>query len=914
MANGGFQVTNEIRNANGHFGWADAGIQRQILPVATRAAENLLFAGPTLFFAFRVKPVDLHRNHERMGERLDAGETDVRRALLELFQFRYRHGVAGRQAGRAGHAQQDDFGGILTRAGDEEGIMRHAECVEFSVVAGQDDCFLVIDVAESADQLGASESTASADSVRSCAPFFWELVAGGGIFKVFLRWRGIDSPHGLSQPFNFAGVVIRSFMNLFPAYRRRTSFAAGVMIALALATGAGFASASTLSLNIAGGGVVSLKANGRFLTNFPAGGSVVLTNGTKCSLAGKAMPGFAFAGWAGSFAGNQSSLTFVVAEDVNLTATFKDKQKPVVGVNYIPGSSALATPSLFIGGTAHDNAAVTNVYCSLTTSPKIFNWQPAASLNGWTSWWSTVTLTPGTNWLAAYAVDSSGLCSGTNPQKLIYTVTPPVLTNVTLIAYTNGVAVDYLNLGTNTFTEMTGVGTYNYKMTSSIFGRLALIYGAPPSATGRSNNVTLPLQFSDATDGTFTDADGVHTFTVQPANGFASPTLNGSIIALNYADGVNVSDLTFLSPPNVVTNTSPLNSNPATLALDADYPGAPGDRVAVTFTHWLYVSETASWVQFPNQLYAGMVVDIGSSNITVLFDSTPIVNKTRRNLVTNAPLQILDCNLTNYVNGSLAAGTSARFTYTNSSPDGSLLVLTQGATSQYVVLFFTNDASAGTFYEEDYSGVGKPPFAVNTGWFGIALPPQITAQPQSVSEVSNTVPVTFSVAAKGTPTLHYQWQFNGTNLTDGTPPWSTCTIAGSTSNSLTISNASTNDIGSYQVVVTNQYGSAISKAAQLTLTPAIMVPPRNITASTNGTAQFSVSAIGIPPLTYQWQQNGNNLSDGATSWGSFISHSTGTNLIITTVNTNDAGNYQVIIGNNYGSVTSSIATLKIAVP
>ena len=65
--------------------------------------------------------------------------------------------------------------------------------------------------------------------------------------------------------------------------------------------------------------------------------------------------------------------------------------------------------------------------------------------------------------------------------------------------------------------------------------------------------------------------------------------------------------------------------------------------------------------------------------------------------------------------------------------------------------------------------------------------------------------VTFNVIVSGTGPLSYQWQFDGTN------------IAGATNSSYTVANAETNNIGYYQAIVTNLYGSIESSAATLSL-------------------------------------------------------------------------------------------------
>src|SRR6266487_4592145 len=82
--------------------------------------------------------------------------------------------------------------------------------------------------------------------------------------------------------------------------------------------------------------------------------------------------------------------------------------------------------------------------------------------------------------------------------------------------------------------------------------------------------------------------------------------------------------------------------------------------------------------------------------------------------------------------------------------------------------------------------------------------PQVTADPASQT-LCQGARVTFSVSATGDPVLMFQWQ------KDGGP------IDGATDPSYTISSITSGDAGSYDVVVSNPCGSAVSNAAILTV-------------------------------------------------------------------------------------------------
>ncbi len=90
--------------------------------------------------------------------------------------------------------------------------------------------------------------------------------------------------------------------------------------------------------------------------------------------------------------------------------------------------------------------------------------------------------------------------------------------------------------------------------------------------------------------------------------------------------------------------------------------------------------------------------------------------------------------------------------------------------------------------------------------------------------------------------------------------------------------------------------------------PVIVAPPTNQLVSQGSNAQFSVAAIGSQPLSYQWMFNSSNLTDNAQITGSQSNV-----LTLASVTMANAGTYQVIVTNAYGSVTSSVATLTVPI-
>jgi alpha-tubulin suppressor-like RCC1 family protein len=210
-----------------------------------------------------------------------------------------------------------------------------------------------------------------------------------------------------------------------------------------------------------------------------------------------------------------------------------------------------------------------------------------------------------------------------------------------------------------------------------------------------------------------------------------------------------------------------------------------------------------------------------------------------------------------------------------------------GQTGTGITLTNVQSTHAGNYdvVVTNFLGSVTSAVAVLTVW----VPPSLTAQPQSRTNIAGTT-ASFSVTAAGTTPLAYQWQLNGTP------------VGSATGASYTITNVQAVHAGDYTVVVTNVAGSVTSVVAVLTVwvPPAITGQPQSRTNVAGTTASFSVAATGTAPLSYQWRFNGTPLAG-----------QTGTNLTLTNVQSIHAGNYAVVVTNVAGSVTSVVATLTV---
>jgi len=180
----------------------------------------------------------------------------------------------------------------------------------------------------------------------------------------------------------------------------------------------------------------------------------------------------------------------------------------------------------------------------------------------------------------------------------------------------------------------------------------------------------------------------------------------------------------------------------------------------------------------------------------------------------------------------------------------------------------------------------------------VLAPPFVQAQPRSLSVVLGTN-LSLSFGVIGTLPMEYQWQWGGSNL------------PGATNAALAIQGFQTTNAGSYQVVITNNYGGTTSAVTVLTgvASPLITSQPASQSVVLGSNAAFQVTATGAGKLTYQWKLNGAKLADG-----SRVSGATTSSLALGSVTAASAGSYEVTVNNSLGSAVSAGATLAVVVP
>jgi len=240
----------------------------------------------------------------------------------------------------------------------------------------------------------------------------------------------------------------------------------------------------------------------------------------------------------------------------------------------------------------------------------------------------------------------------------------------------------------------------------------------------------------------------------------------------------------------------------------------------------------------------------------------------------------------------------------------------EGAWQAYGANPLDEDAGGAHYLEYDFTAAATNAFCLMSNLIGnnatmvyastveddsVPFAPFITYEPAATAVGNSFV---FNVSAVGTTNLSYQWYVNTASNTSGATALSNGNgYSGATNSSLTFS---TNLLGYYFVIVTNNYGAITSTVAQLNPLPIIETQPTVVKQGQS--LEFVMAAGGFPPLSYQWYVNTTNGTAGATAVNNGVGYS-GANTNALTVSTNFLEYYFVVVSNSYGAITSSVVVI-----
>jgi len=251
--------------------------------------------------------------------------------------------------------------------------------------------------------------------------------------------------------------------------------------------------------------------------------------------------------------------------------------------------------------------------------------------------------------------------------------------------------------------------------------------------------------------------------------------------------------------------------------------------------------------------------------------------------------------------------------------------LTPAKGGTYTVTFNSTNAGGAILSGQNYDS-----------YWAFGYPPLFTNSLPASTNVSSGTGVTLSIAVGGSLNVYNAsggaggystnnvtpcvfWYQGGSLVaaqnyalgpTSGATYSNTAVIAALTLNSVSPANA-----GSYTVVATNFWGSVTSSPVALSVggggsPPGITTnPPAALSLLAGQSTSISVTVTGTPPYSYQWRDNGANLTNGGAYSGVFTN-----TLTLSAITTNNRGSYTVAITNIAGAITSSASILNIALP
>lgn len=230
------------------------------------------------------------------------------------------------------------------------------------------------------------------------------------------------------------------------------------------------------------------------------------------------------------------------------------------------------------------------------------------------------------------------------------------------------------------------------------------------------------------------------------------------------------------------------------------------------------------------------------------------------------------------------------------------------------------DGTYAYFLSVETDGTPKFPYIIGRWFNGSPIGDSVTSISETVTEYIRAAPTADLVVSANLngSAVDVAWNsvegatYSVESSADGSA-WSTV-ANGITSSGLTTTHTATeanqyrvtlSSIASYDAdgttgIAVGSTGTVIWASPSTDTAPAITSQPTAMSVNAGSSANFSVTATGTDPLTYQWAKGGTTVS-GATS----------ASYTITSATITDAGNYTVTITNSIGSTASSSVTLTV---
>jgi hypothetical protein len=553
---------------------------------------------------------------------------------------------------------------------------------------------------------------------------------------------------------------------------------------------------------------------------------------------------------------------------------------------------------------------------------------------------STVTLTgTGTVVLSASQVANGNYASATTSTSFTVAAEVPTLSFAAIPAEAYGnaaftVSATSASGGAVTYTVVSGPATI-MGSTVTLTGSGTVMLSASQVANGNYAAATATTSFTVVPSVTITPitpanstiAPGPQTLSATASSGALTWTASGGTIttggvwtspstASTYTITATSVDEPSVSASTTVTISRPvITAQPVSGNVCSGYSSAlsVGANYATSYQWTLNGSNvaTGSTLTFNNVTSAsdGSYICTATNGAGSVTSNAAVLNVLTPTTLTitsqPASVSVYGTQTATFAVAATGTGTLAYHWYTGTVGSGTAI---GGATSSTYTTPALTTANSGTSYyvtvtDPNCTGTTLSSSAAiltvtNTD---TAVPPTIVVQPtgQTATVDGNA---TFSVTASGT-TLAYQWYrvaYSGTELST---PTAGVAISGATSSTYevpTSETAQSNDGDNYYVIVTNNYGSAVSNRVVLAVGAGIVLQitaePQTEYVAANTLASFSVTATCtgcIPAYQWYWYAPGSTtvtaLSNGAVSSGALsgatVTGATTSSLTLETVPT-----------------------------
>ncbi len=355
-----------------------------------------------------------------------------------------------------------------------------------------------------------------------------------------------------------------------------------------------------------------------------------------------------------------------------------------------------------------------------------------------------------------------------------------------------------------------------------------------------SNALPYTTLFHDITSGNNHNSTSPTRFSAVPGydlcTGWGSPTGSNLISALAFPESLQI------SPAIGFTTTGPVGGpfNPAmqlySLTNNAGAPlvwsvSNPSSPFLVSPTSGTLLAGGSATIVTVSLNPAVSNLPPGSYSTTLLFTNLNdnFVQPRQAVLAIVTPPAIT----TQPASEALLVGTTANFSVgiasnalmayqwghngTNLSDGGNV----SGSTTSNLTILDVSSNNVGTYFVTLSNAAGVL-VSSNASLTLMPSAPVIVQQPTNLTVLPGA-PASFSVAAVGDVPYFYRWMDNGTNLNDGP------NFSGVMTSTLTISNVSITNLGTYSVIVSNSLGSMTSTGAVLSI---VSVSPPGINLST----------------------------------------------------------------------------------